>query len=147
MQIKNIVSLYFGIIIGPILWKQSSFPTILNQVRTPVSSQRPSTPVKNIPCAESELRYLKSQHIHCVEAKLWNFKSQNILCAKVELQVTEYSACGIFLVPSAMARMTRVRRATGPWVKAILKVQLFTVPSWRWPILGFLCVFSDIIKQ
>ena len=67
-------------------------------------SQCPSLPVKNIPCAESELRYLKSQNIHCVEAELLNFKSQNILYAEVELRVTEYSACVISLVPYAMAR-------------------------------------------
>ena len=71
------------------------------------------------------MRYLTSQHIHCVEAEQWNFKSQNILCAEMELVVTEYSACVISLVP---------------WVKAILEVLLFTVPSWRWPLLGF-CVF------
>ena len=57
---------------------------------------------------------LKSQHIHYVEAELWNFKSQKILCVEVELQVTEYSACGISLVPYAMARMTRVRRGHSP---------------------------------
>ena len=86
------------------------FPLFWTKLWAPVSSQRPSPPLKNIPCAESELRYLESQHIHYVEAELWNFKSQNILCAEVELQVTEYFACGISLVPYAMARMTRVRR-------------------------------------
>ena len=49
-----------------------------------------------------------------MEAELWNFKSQNILFAEVELQVTEYSAYGISLVPYAMARMTRVRRGHRP---------------------------------
>ena len=49
-----------------------------------------------------------------MEAELWNFKSQNILCAEVKLQVTEYSACGISLVPYAMTRMTRVRRGHRP---------------------------------
>ena len=101
---------------------------------------------KNIQCAEAELRNLKSQHIPYVEAKLRCFKSQSILCAEAELQVTEYSACGISLVPCAMARMTRERRAAGPWVKAIL-VLLFTVLSWRWPLLGFIFVFSVFIKQ
>ena len=81
---------------------------------------------KNIPCAEAELRNLKSQHIPYVEAELWNFKSQNILCVEAELQVTEYSRCGISLVPYAMIRKTRDRRAAGPWVKAILAVLLFT---------------------
>ena len=75
-----------------------------------------------------------------MEAELWNFKSQNILCTEVELQVTEYSACGISRVPYAVARIKRERRGTGPWVKAILEVLLFTVPSWRWPLLGsFVC--------
>ena len=64
--------------------------------------------------AESELRYLKSQHMHYVEAELWNFKSHNILCAEVELQVTDCSACGISLVPYAMARMTQVRKGHRP---------------------------------
>ena len=32
----------------------------------------------------------------------------------MELQVTEYSACGISLVPYAMARMERVRRGHRP---------------------------------
>ena len=32
----------------------------------------------------------------------------------MELQVTEYSACGTSLVPFAMARMTRVRRGHRP---------------------------------
>ena len=91
------------------------FPLIWTKLWAPVSSQRPSPPVKNIPCAESELRYLKTQHIHCVEADLWNFMSQNILCADVELQVTEYSACGTSLVPYAMARMTRVCRGHRPF--------------------------------
>ena len=67
-----------------------------------------------MPCVESELRYLKSQYIQYVEAELWNFKSQNILCVEVELQVTEYSACGIHLVPYAVARMTRVCRGHRP---------------------------------
>ena len=49
-----------------------------------------------------------------MEAELWNFKSQNILWAEMELQVTEYSVCGISFVPSAMARMTRVRRGHRP---------------------------------
>ena len=57
---------------------------------------------------------LMSQHIHYVEAELWNFKSQNILCAEMELQIREYSACGISLIPYAMARMTRVRRGHRP---------------------------------
>ena len=94
---------------------------------------------KDIPCAEAELRELKSQHILCVEAELWNFKSQNILCAEAELQVTEYSKFGISLVPCAMVRKTRERRAAGPWVKAILVVLLFTG--------GGFFVFSIIIKQ
>ena len=71
---------------------------------------------KNIRCAEAELRNLKSQHILHVEAELWNFKSQNILFAEAELQVTAYFACGISLVPYAMARRTRERRAAGSWV-------------------------------
>ena len=49
-----------------------------------------------------------------MEAEPWNFKSQNILCADAELKITEYSACGITLVPYAMARMTRERRGHIP---------------------------------
>ena len=55
-----------------------------------------------------------------MEEELWNFKSQNILCAEVELQVTEYSACGISLVPYSMARNTS---AQGP--QAILEVLIW----------------------
>ena len=99
---------------------------------------------KNVPCAEAELRNLKSQHIPYVEAELWNFKSQNILCLEAELQVTEYSRCGISLVPYAMVQKTRERRATGPWVKAILVVLLFTGGGTYW---DFFLVFSVIIKQ
>ena len=118
MQIKNIVkifSLYFlASLSDQFCGNKVLFPLFWTKLWAPVSSQRPSPPVKNIPCAESELRYLKSQHIHCAEAELWNFKSQNILCAEVELQVTEYSACGISLLPYAIARMTRVRRGHRP---------------------------------
>ena len=90
-----------------------------------------------IPNAEVELRHnlrqrifcvqkqnLKSQHIPYVEAELWNYKSQNILCTEAELQVTEYSRCGISLVSYAMVRKTWERRAAGPCVKAILVVLL-----------------------
>ena len=49
-----------------------------------------------------------------MEAELWNFKSGNVLCAEPEIQVTEYSACGIYLVPYAMARMTQERRGHRP---------------------------------
>ena len=69
---------------------------------------------------------LKSQHIPYVEAELWNFKSQNILCVEADLQVTEYSGCGISLVPYAMVRKTWERRVACPRVKAILVVLLFT---------------------
>ena len=85
---------------------------------------------KNIPCAEAELRNSRSQHIPYVEAELW--KSQNISYVEAELQVTEYSRCGISLVPYAMVRKTRERRAVGPWVKAILVALLFTVSGTYW---------------
>ena len=71
---------------------------------------------------------LKSQHIPYVEAELWNYKSQNILCAEVELQVTDYSRCGISLVPYAMVRKTWERRAHGSnpswWFYYLLAVAL-----------------------
>ena len=56
-----------------------------------------------------------------MEAELWYFKSGNILCAEVELQIIEYSACGINLVPYAMARITRVRRGHRPLGKSHLE--------------------------
>ena len=71
-----------------------------------------------------------------VEVELWNFKS---LCAEAELQVTEYSSCGISLV-----RKTWKRRDVGLWVKAILVVLLFTGVGTYW---DFVFVFSVIIKQ
>ena len=83
-----------------------------------------------------------------MEAELWNFKSQNILCAEVELQVTEYSACGMSLVPYAVARMTRVRRDHRPLGQShfgdavIYRSSLAVAPTGN-----FLYVFSDIIKQ
>ena len=55
-----------------------------------------------------------------MEAELWNFQSQNILCAEAELQVTEHSKCGMSLVPYAIMRKTRKRRAEAPGSK----------PSW-----------------
>ena len=88
-----------------------------------------------------------SQHIHYVEAELWNFKSQNILYAEVELQVTEYSACGISLVPYAMARMTRVRRGQRPLGQShlggadIYSSILAVAPT------GIFCVFSPILSS
>ena len=119
MQIKNIVKIFslyiFGIIIGRIFWKQSSFPTILNQV---VGSSQQSTPVspgKEYSVLGIRNAVLKSystfivwkrncgtsgHRIFCV--RKWNFKSQ------------KYSACGISLVPYAMARMARVRRGHRP---------------------------------
>ena len=69
-----------------------------------------------------------------MEAELWNFKSQNILCAEVELLVTEYSVCGISLVPYAMARMTRVRRGH-------LGGAVIYCSSWRRPLLGLFVFF------
>ena len=152
MQIKNIVkscSLYFLTSLSDqFCGNKVLFTLFWTKLWAPVNSQRPSSPVKNIPCAESELRYLKSQHIHYVEAELWNFKSQNILCAEVELQVAEYSACGISLVPYAMTRMTRVRRGHRPLGRthlggAVVYCSILAVT----PTGIFLCVFSDIIKQ
>ena len=101
---------------------------------------------KNIPCAETDLRKLKSQHIPYVEAELWNFKSQNILCVEAELKATEYSRCGISLVPYAMVRKTWERRAAGPWVKAILVVLLFTGGGTYWDFF-FLRYYQAVTNQ
>ena len=75
------------------------------------------------------------------------FKSQNIPCAEVELQATKYSACGISLVPYAMARMTRVRRGHRPLGQshlggAVIYCSILAVAPTR-----IFCVFSVIIKQ
>ena len=66
----------------------------------------------------------------------------------MELQVTEYSACGISLVPYAMARITRVRRGHRPLGQshlggAVIYSAILAVA----PTGFFLCVFSDVIKQ
>ena len=126
---------------------ETMFFSHYSKLWAPVSSQRSSPPAKNIPCAESELRYLKLQHIHYVEAEPWNFKSQNILCAEVELRVTEYSACGISLVPYAMARMTRVRRghrSLGPshLGGAVIYCSILAVAP-----TGIFCGFSQIFLR
>ena len=65
----------------------------------------------------------------------------NILCAEADLQVTEYSRCGISLVPYTMVRKARERRTACPRVKAILVVLLFTGGGNYWDF------FSVIIKQ
>ena len=93
------------------------------------------------------MRYLKSQHIHYVEAELWNFKSQNILCAKVELQVTEYSACGISLVPYAMARMTRVRRGHRPLGQSHLGGAVIYCSILAVAFTRIFCVFFQILSS
>ena len=86
---------------------------------------------------------LKSQHIPYVEAELWNYKSPNILCAEAKRQVTEYSRCGISLVPYAMVRKTWEGRAAGPWVKAILVVLLFTGGGTYWDFFSPLLSSSN----
>ena len=64
----------------------------------------------------------------------------------VEFQVTEYSRCGI-LVPYAMVRKTRERRAAGPWVKAILVVLLFTGSGTYWDFFCFLRYYQAVTNQ
>ena len=82
-----------------------------------------------------------------MEAELWNFKSQNILCAEVELQVTEYSACGISLVPYAMARMTRVRRGHRPLGQSHLGGAVIYCSILAVAPTGNFCVFSQILSS
>ena len=74
-------------------------------------------------------------------------KSQNILCAEMELQVKEYSACGISLVLYAIARMTRVRRVHRPFGQshlggAVIFCCILAVAS-----AGIFCVFSHILSS
>ena len=103
---------------------------------------------KNIRSAESELRNLiKSQHILYVEAELWNFKSLNILCAEAELQVTEYSACGISLVPHAMVRMTRVRRGHRSLGQSHLGGAIIYCSVLAMAPTGIFCVFSPLLSS
>ena len=75
------------------------------------------------------------------------FKSHNVLCAEVELQVTEYSACGISLVPHAMARMTQVRRGHRPLGQSHLGGAVIYCSILAVAPTGILCVFSDTNKQ
>ena len=100
---------------------------------------------ENIPCAETKLRNSKSQHIPYVEAELWNFKSQNIPCVEAELQDTDYSRCGMSLVPYAVVRKTRERRTAGPWVKAILVVLLLSGGGTFWDF--FFCYYQAVTNQ
>ena len=79
--------------------------------------------------------------------KLCNFKSQNTLCAEVELQVTEYSACGISLVPHAMARMTRVRRGQGPLGQSHLGSAVIYCSILVVAPTGLDCVFSQLLSS
>ena len=150
MQIKHIVKIFSLYFLAPLsdqfYGNKVLFPLLWTKMWSPVSSQRPSLPIKNIPCAESKLRYLKSQHIHCVEAELWNFKSQNILCAKVELHVTEYSACGISLVPYPWPEWHECAGATGPWVKATRRCCYLLFDLGGGPYWDF-CVFSQILSS
>ena len=152
---KNIIkifSLYFlASVSDQFCGNNVLFPLFWTKLWAPVSSQRPSSPVKNIPCEESEMRYLKSQHVYCVEAELWNFKSQNILCAEMELQVTEYSACGISLAPYAVAKMTRVRRDHRPLGQshlggAVIYCSIFTSQDSQFTVHD-VCVFSQILSS
>ena len=133
MQIKNTVKIFLASLSDQFCGNKVLFSLFWTKLWAPVSSQRPSPPVKNIPCVESELRYLKSQHIHYVEAELWNFTSQNILCAEVELQITEYCTCGISLVPHAMARMTR---------GAVINCSILAVAP-----PGIFCVLSQLLSS
>ena len=78
---------------------------------------------------------------------MWNFKSQNILCAEVELQVTDYSACVISLVPYAMARMTRVRRGHSPLGQSHLGGVVIYCSILAVAPNGIFCVFSQILTS
>ena len=152
MQIKNIVNilypLLFGIIIGPILWKQSYFPSILNRV---VGSSQYSTPVS--PGKDYSVCRIRTTVLKV---------TAHSLCGSgtVELQVTEYSVCGsgtsshrifcVWNISGSLCNDPNYTSAQGPQA-------LGSKPSWRCCYLlfhlgggsywDFLCVFSDIIKQ
>ena len=72
-----------------------------------------------------------SHRIFCVRTR--NFKSHNIMRVEYLWFLMQWPECH------------ESAGATGPWVKAILKVLFFTLPSWRWPLLGFFCVFSPLL--
>ena len=82
-----------------------------------------------------------------MDAELCNFKSENILCAEVELQIKEYSACGIFLVLYAMARMTRVRRGHRPLGQSHLGGAVIYCSILAVAPTGIVCVFSQILSS
>ena len=82
----------------------------------------------------------------------------------VELQVIEYSMCGsgtsshiifsVWNISGSLCNGPYDTRAQGPqpsWVKAILKLLLRSVPSWRWPLLRFfvcfLCYYEAVTTQ
>ena len=88
-------------------------------------------PVNNIPCADSELRYIKLQHVHYVEAELWHFKSQNIL----------------HVVPYAMARMPWVRRGHRPLSQSHLGGAVIYCSILAVAPTGIFCVFSQILSS
>ena len=60
----------------------------------------------------------------------------------MELQVTEYSACGISLVPYAKARMTRVYRVHRPLGQSHLEGAVIYCPILAVASPGIFCVFS-----
>ena len=67
---------------------------------------------------------------------------------EAELKVTEYSMCGIFLVPYAMVRKTWQRRAAGPRVKATLVVLLFNGGGSKyWELFCFLRYYQAVTNQ
>ena len=76
-----------------------------------------------------------------MEEELWNFKSQNIPSVEADFHVTEYSRCGVSLVPCAVVRKTWERRAACPWVKAILVVLLLLAVAHPFCFVFFLFFF------
>ena len=71
-----------------------------------------------------------SRHIiFCVRKRKRNFKSQNILRVEYLWFLKQWP------------EWHESAGSTGPWVKAILGVLLFTVPFWRWPLMGFFVCF------
>ena len=109
--------------------------------------------VQRLNCGTAELqdKEYSVRGIRTAELKVIAYS----LCGSVtvELQVIEYSVCkshnilrvGYLWFLKQWPDWHESAWTTGPWVNAILKVLLFTVPSWQWPLLGFLCVFSPLL--
>ena len=60
---------------------------------------------------------------------------------EAELHVTQYSACGISLIPNAMARMTRERRVHRPLGQSHLECAVIYCSILARPLLGFFVCF------